>query len=97
MKIIRCIHSKDFTNIKSGKYEDTKVAVYYGYTTYRCDMEYMNWIAEAVKFEHPEIQRRDMAVYHFTKYHSGHFNQMFIRIILPVEQIKTQMDRYSKL
>lgn len=95
--IIRGLHSKDFAEISAGTYAYDKVAVYYGYNTYRNDMEYINGIVNAVKFEHPEIKLSNMHVHHFTKYHSAHYDHTFIKILLPVALVKENIHDYTKL
>lgn len=101
MELIRYINANSFAAIQNGSFTNGKIAVYYGYPTVRVDAEYLNMIVEAVKFENPNILRKNMYIRFLTKYHPDHrpteLDHLFIQVMLPVEQVMKDLSRYTPM
>lgn len=99
-KILRMIPNSEFKAIRDGSYAESKVPVYYAFTSsYRWDVEHINEIVNVIRKEHPGIRLSDMNVRHIDKKMSiQHAEYTAVQVMVLTSCVKLRLlDDYTTL
>lgn len=98
IRMIRCIPSSVYHDIKQDAFNGDTVGVYYGFDSYNASVARINELTKVIKQENPDIREDEMDIIFITRSMSNrhaHFTMIHIR--QPVAVVKTNLDNYITL
>jgi hypothetical protein len=97
-QIIRAIREKDYCDLRSGVFNQTQVAVYYGCNNYRSDMQQMIEISGKISEENAGIGNEDIHAYQVTRDESvRHASFMMLWCLVDASVVKDNLSNYTIL
>ena len=98
IRLIRCIPSSVYHDIKQDAFNGDTVGVYYGFDSYNASVARINELTKVIKQENPGIREDDMDIVFITRGMSNrHAHLTMINIRQPVAVVKAALDNYITL
>lgn len=97
-RLVRCLHERDYQDIRNGEWPTNKCRVYYGFNTYTDTPNHINELVETIKNECPNCDVNDMHVHYVTNKESiRHAHFTMVQISEDVKRVRENIKDYNIL